>query len=256
MKNMMYGMILSFQFLTRIPLPVNCPWNEKTIKWALRFYPIVGIVIGLILNAILLMGPYVPTWFMAFLLLTVWIFITGGLHLDGWMDVADAIGSNAPLEKKWLIMKDPHIGSFAVISLLFLLGWKYGFLFEVIRSDSHFQSLFSVTLMAAPVMARMGALLLLFYLPSAKTQGLAWEWKKHITYVDLVIAFVPIIVLFSFHLYLSILFLSFLLFLFLYALWVRHVFKGINGDLIGTAIEGGELWVLAVMWSYTLFVTG
>lgn len=252
----MYGIILSFQFLTRVPLPVACPWNKNTIKWALRFYPIVGIVIGLILNSVFLIEPNVPNLFIAFLLLTIWIFITGGLHLDGWMDVADAIGSNAPLEKKWLIMKDPHIGSFAVISLLFLIGWKFAFLYGFISSDSHFQSLFSVTLIAAPALARMGALLLLFYLPAAKTQGLAWEWKKHMSYIDLVIAIVPMLLMIGLYPFLSFFILSFFLFLLFYALWVRHVFKGINGDLIGTAIEGGELWVLAVMWSYTLFVTG
>lgn len=253
MKNMLFGIILAFQFLTRIPLPVTCPWNGKTSKWALRSFPVVGLVIGLLLNAVYLLEPYVPIWFIAFLLLTIWIFITGGLHLDGWMDVADAVGSNAPLEKKWTIMKDSHIGSFAVIALLFLLGWKLAFLYGFISSDSQ---LLPVVLMAAPALARMGALLLLFYLPTAKTEGLAWEWKKHLTFVDLVIAIIPMVFIMIIKPFIALIFLSFILFLLLYFLWIRSVFKGINGDLIGAAIEGGELWFLSVMWSYTLFVTG
>ncbi len=111
-------------------------------------------------------------------------------------------------------------------------------------------------LIAAPAIARMGALILLFFLPTAKTEGLAWEWKKHLTLGDLAVALIPLIVFISLYPILVFVFLSFLLFLLFYSLWVRAVFKGINGDLIGSAIEGGELWVLAIMWSYTLFVTG
>lgn len=253
MKNMFFGVILAFQFLTRIPLPIQCPWNKKTIKWALRAYPFIGLVIGLLLNVIYVMEPYVPGWFLALLLLTIWIGVTGGLHLDGWMDVADAVGSNASLEKKWAIMKDSHIGSFAVIALLFLLVWKWAFLYGLITTD--FMD-FPVILIAAPAIARMGALILLFFLPAAKTEGLAWEWKKHLTLGDLVGALIPLIVFISLYPILVIVLLSFLLFLLLNSLWVRAVFKGINGDLIGSAIEGGELWILAIMWSYTLFVTG
>ncbi len=123
---MFFGIILAFQFLTRIPLPIQCPWNKKTIRWALRAYPLIGLVIGMLLNVIYVMEPFVPGWFMALLLLTIWIAVTGGLHLDGWMDVADAVGSNAPLEKKWTIMKDSHIGSFACISFIIFTCLEMG----------------------------------------------------------------------------------------------------------------------------------
>jgi adenosylcobinamide-GDP ribazoletransferase len=253
MKNIVFGIILAFQFLTRIPMPISCPWTEQTIKWALRFYPIVGLVIGMLLNVVFQLEPYVPIWFISFLLLSVWIFITGGLHLDGWMDVADAVGSNAPLEKKWEIMKDSHIGSFAVISLLFLLVWKLAFLYGISENDSR---VLPVALLAAPAMARWGALFLLFFVPAAKNEGLAWEWKKYLTYWDLVIATFPIVIAIFFYAVFAFIFLSLILFLFVYSIWVRSAFKGINGDLIGTAIEGGELWILTVVWSYTLFVMG
>lgn len=250
MKSMGYGLLLACQFLTRIPIPINCPWDEKTIKWALRFFPIIGVILGIILNGIFLISSHLPEWMTAFLLLTVWIGYTGGLHLDGWMDVSDAVASNGPIEKKWEIMKDSHIGSFAVLSLLFLLGWKLGFLYEI----GHRQKwALTISFVLVPSLSRWGALLFMFFLPTIKNSGLAWEWKKYLTSIDLLISAVPVIIIcFVFPFFLSIL-LAYFLFLLLYMRWAMYTFKGINGDLVGTAIEGGELWILFCIWIFMLF---
>ncbi|WP_078433952.1 adenosylcobinamide-GDP ribazoletransferase [Metabacillus halosaccharovorans] len=250
MKSVIYGICLAIQFLTRIPIPVQCPWNSKTSKWALRSYPFVGLIIGIIMMIVYMaLESYLPAFFLTLFIISGWVWITGGLHLDGWMDVADAVGSNAPLEKKWVIMKDPHVGSFGHIALLFLLAWKAVLVYEMIHFDMFIMSiLFIVTY------SRLGVVMLMIFLPTAKNEGLAWEWKKNLSRNDLIFAIIPVVIL-------SLLFPAFffyvpayILFVILYGRWVIRTFKGTNGDLLGAAIEGGELWGLVVTWIYFSFV--
>lgn len=249
----MYGFLLAVQFLTRIPIPLSCPWNKKTSKWALRSYPVVGLLLGTIITVIaLFLHPYLPEVMLVLFIMTLWVWLTGGLHLDGWMDVADAVGSNASVEKKWQIMKDPHVGSFGILALVFLLSWKGMFIYSILDISIELIYVFLVILS----LSRLSAVILLFIMPAAKQEGLAYEWKKHLHSLDIFIAVLPVFVLFLF--FPSYLFLipAYLLFIVLFGLWVKHTFKGINGDLLGTVMEGGELWGLAMVWIFFSFVMG
>jgi adenosylcobinamide-GDP ribazoletransferase len=252
MKQMMFGFILAIQFLTRLPVPIHCPWNKHTSKWAIRSYPLIGIVLGSIMAAITWsLESYLPITIMTLLILTLWVWLTGGLHLDGWMDVADAVGSNASLERKWEIMKDSHVGSFGIIALLFLLAWKVIVIYVLLESDVLIYAFLFIL-----AFSRLGAVVLMISLPTAKQQGLAWEWKKNINWRDSLYAAIPIAgVLFFFQDFLFFIPVYFL-FIVMFGLWIKHSFKGTNGDLLGTAIEGGELWGLAITWIYFSFVMG
>lgn len=252
MKELIYGFLLAVQFLTRLHVPVECPWNEKTSRWAIRLYPTIGILLGAILLGVgIVLIPYVPIELLTLVIVSVWVWLTGGLHLDGLMDVADAVGSNAPLNKKWEIMKDPHVGSFGIIALFFLLIWK-GILIYLMLDT--FSTDHLVTLMVILALARFAGVALLMFLPTAKKQGLAWQWKKNLGKVDVVYSFVPVLVLLVFLPEYIIIVPVFFLSIGLYSLWLVRTFKGINGDLIGTAIEGGELWGLMLVWIFISYV--
>jgi adenosylcobinamide-GDP ribazoletransferase len=252
MKQMMFGFMLAIQFLSRLPVPFQCPWNKQTSKWAARCYPLVGIVLGQVMLVVIwAFESYLPISMMTLLVLTIWVWLTGGLHLDGWMDVADAVGSNAPLEKKWEIMKDPHVGSFGIIAFVFLMAWKMMMIYSLLESKAAIYAFLFIL-----AFSRLGAVILMIFLPTAKQQGLAWEWKKSLNWVDSLYACVPIaLILFFFQDFLFFI-PAYLLFIVLFGMWIRHRFKGTNGDLLGTAIEGGELWGLAIAWTYTSFVMG
>ncbi|OIJ13614.1 cobalamin 5'-phosphate synthase [Anaerobacillus alkalilacustris] len=251
MKQFIYGFLLAVQFLSRLPIPVACPWNKETSKWALRNYPVVGLLIGTIISLVtIFLQSYLPLAILVLLVLTLWVWLTGGLHLDGWMDVADAIGSNAPLEKKWIIMKDPHVGSFGILALVFLLAWKATLLYFLL--DISYQFIYVCMIIIA--FSRFSAVSLLFFLPTAKKEGLAWEWKSNLSGLDIFIAVLPMCAAFVFFPSYFFVLPTYVLFIALYGVWVRQVFKGINGDLLGTAIEGGELWGLAIAWIYFSFV--
>lgn len=254
MKNMFQGMILSLQFLTRFPLPIACDMSPQTLRWALRFFPFAGLTIGGFFVAIgWLVEPFLPTSLLVLLLLSAWVYTTGGLHLDGVMDVADAVGSNAPLEKKYEILKDSRVGSFAVMALIFLLLWKVALLYELL---SALPTALWIGLLFVPILSRYQALFQLYFFQPIQNKGLAYEWRKHLTVFDLCIAFIWIILFAVLYPPLVMMLPLQVVFSFCYGKWAMKQFKGMNGDLVGTSIEGAELWNLMVLYILLLFVMG
>lgn len=113
------SIIIAFSMYSRIPMPMFT-WNEKDMEHVITFLPLVGAVIGGICYAAVRLSILfeLPCMVITLILTLVPIFVTGGFHLDGFMDVQDAIKSYQSKEKKLEIMKDPHIGAFAIISLV------------------------------------------------------------------------------------------------------------------------------------------
>ncbi len=110
---------VSFSMFSRIPMP-HFKWEEDDMSNSLMFFPWVGAAIGV---PVLLAGySYyalkLPFWAIGVLILLIPIVLTGGFHLDGYMDVKDALSSYADRDKKLEILKDPHVGSFAIIGII------------------------------------------------------------------------------------------------------------------------------------------
>jgi len=249
MRDALFGLVLALQFLTRIPLTMACPWHAGTCRWALRSYPLVGLLVGAALAGLATLGQGLPTSLLALALLSLWVALTGGLHLDGVMDVADALGSNAPLEKRWAIMKDSQVGSFAILALVFLLAWKGALIWALLEAGAS-----PWLWVVLPALARFGALALLRLAPLARREGLAWTWRQHLAPRDLGLALLPLLIVFGFVPGGVWLLGALCLFLFVYGLAMVRAFTGINGDIVGAAIEGGELWLLFIAWSWWWFV--
>jgi adenosylcobinamide-GDP ribazoletransferase len=254
MREAGFGLLLAIQFLTRLPVPVTCPWTPATSRWAVRCYPLVGLLLGacLAVTTSLLQGLLAEP-LLALLLLSLWVALSGGLHLDGLMDVADALGSNAPLERRWSIMKDPQVGSFGILALVFLLAWKGMLLWALLDAGAN-----SGLLVLVPALGRLAGVALLVEAPEARPKGLAWSWKQHLGRADLWLSTLPLIPM-AFWIsggmqWLVVLLCSLLIFLLSYAALMIRAFKGVNGDIIGAAIEGGELWLLLIAWSWWSFV--
>ncbi len=95
-------------------------WKEEDTAKSLAFFPLVGVVIAaafVLLNGIRPMADW-PTAVRVLLSLLIPTAVSGGIHLDGFLDVEDALHSFGDTEKKLEILKDPHIGAFAVIGLV------------------------------------------------------------------------------------------------------------------------------------------
>ena len=109
---------VAFAQYSRIPMP-RFVWKDEDMRYSIAAFPLVGAVIGLLFyglfrGAVWLELPGTAT---ALLLTAVPLIVTGGFHVDGFMDVSDALSSFKTREEKLAILKDPHIGAFAVIRL-------------------------------------------------------------------------------------------------------------------------------------------
>ena len=117
------SLAIAFAMYSRIPIP-RVAWNSENMRYAACFLPFVGVLIGgleVLLfwgGALFGLSPLVR----ALLAAALPILVTGGMHLDGFMDTKDALNSYKPREEKLRILKDSRVGAFAVIRLaLYLL---------------------------------------------------------------------------------------------------------------------------------------
>ena len=112
----MRAAIIAFSMYSRIPMPMF-EWKEEDMKYAMCFFPAIGAVIGAVFFGMYLLLARILTGkiLAAGILLAVPLFITGGIHMDGFMDTCDARASYGDREKKLGILKDTHTGAFAVI---------------------------------------------------------------------------------------------------------------------------------------------
>ena len=116
---------VTFAQYSRIPVPVF-EWDQEDMVYSMSAFPLVGILIGVLDTGVFMICSRfsVPPAASALLMTAVPVIVTGGFHIDGFMDVSDALSSYADREEKLRILKDPHIGAFAVIRLA-VLGLIY-----------------------------------------------------------------------------------------------------------------------------------
>ncbi|WP_242870546.1 adenosylcobinamide-GDP ribazoletransferase [Eubacterium oxidoreducens] len=109
-------MIIALSMYSKIPVP-KMEWTEENMRYTMCFFPLVGAVIGLLewiwfdISFMLEAGDILRSVG----LVLIPVLITGGIHLDGLLDTADAISSYQTQEKRLEIMKDTHAGAFAII---------------------------------------------------------------------------------------------------------------------------------------------
>ncbi|MGI6011062.1 MAG: adenosylcobinamide-GDP ribazoletransferase [Ruminococcus sp.] len=127
MKGLYQSFIIAFSMYSKIPMP-RCEWKEENMAYAMCFWPWVGAVIGLLWYAWGVIGIHVTMahGFFTAVLLLISVFITGGIHLDGLLDTADAMSSWQSRERRLEILKDSHAGAFAVITAVVYFVFYYG----------------------------------------------------------------------------------------------------------------------------------
>ena len=122
---------IALSMYSKIPVP-HTEWKEEDMRYVFIFFPFVGVVIGALELAWFFLCAQldgIPAICKVFIAAAIPIAITGGIHVDGFMDTMDAFHSYREREKKLEILKDPHIGAFSVIMLAF-----YGLCFLALLS--------------------------------------------------------------------------------------------------------------------------
>ena len=261
-KTIWFAFWYAMAFLTRIPA-VNLSAalkknNQQISQTSLYFYPLVGMIIGSILFFIYC----ICTWqvsnpsagfdssslIIAGLILTVWCLITGGLHLDGLADAADAwVGGYGEKQRTLDIMKDPTVGPMGAMLVVLVLLLKFSAL--VVLVDKFESWLLLGALISIPMLARFSIIPLFYFTPYVRKKGLGSNLKQSISPV----IFVAVATLCTL---LSVVFLQqkallILVLLVAILLWARNIMMqrigGTTGDTAGAMIEVQETLLLAAL---------
>lgn len=168
----MKPVMIAFSMYSRIPMP-SFEWEEADKKRALWFLPLVGAVEGLLfLAAYLLVGIFVgQRLFLGAVLTAVPILLTGGIHMDGFLDTCDARASFGNREKKLEILKDSHIGAFAMI-----YGALYLILFYGASATVNLKK--TVIVSIGFILSRTFCGMLIARTPKARTDGMLADFVR------------------------------------------------------------------------------
>ncbi len=244
----MQSLIIAFSMFSRFPMP-KADWREENMRYVFCWFPVVGLVIGIIeLAAFTVLerlgaGPVAKSAAMTVLP----VLLTGGIHLDGFMDTADARSSMADRVRKLEILKDPHIGSFAVIHLAVYMVLTFG-AWSMIGSFPA-----ACVVCSGFVLSRALSGLAAVTMPGAKTDGLLAAFtkpsqKKTVTLVLAVWALAAVLLM-AFADPLSAIAAALAAIL---AIWYYHrvalgEFGGTTGDLAGWFLQVCELLILLLV---------
>lgn len=258
------GLIMGIQFFTSIPIPYAVPMDREHIERAVRTMPILGLMQGAIyagLLYLLLQWTPLSPLASAFFLWLALIVVTGGIHLDGWMDTSDAFFSYRDKEKRLEIMKDPRMGAFGVLSVLVLLSARFLFIYEIVL---HAADTVYMWIMLIPFLSKSAAGVLMIKVRAAKEEGLGTMFKQAAGRWTL--WFYPLYIAIVLALYwlaqpdalagAAILVLMTGCVLFIAAKKSVKWFGGITGDVLGASIEGVEIVLWMTLWLWLYIVMG
>lgn len=135
--NVLYGLLIAVSMYSKIPTP-TVEWTKSRMRYAMCWFPVVGVFCGGLMwlwfrgsgrlgfhpGAAGILGACIP------------VLVTGGIHMDGFLDTLDARCSYGDKEKKLEILKDPHTGAFAILGacVYFML---YGACLIQLFADGH-----------------------------------------------------------------------------------------------------------------------
>ncbi len=231
---------LALSFLTRIPVPGLGKLDPADFGYAALYYPLVGGIIGLLLCLPVALFPEAPPLLLAAVLTVLWAIITGGLHLDGVADGADAwLGGLGDEEKTHRILKDPLVGAAGAIAICAVILIKFSSLTVLLENQLWWAILF------APVLGRTSALLLFLTTPYVRRGGLA---NAVTDFMPITPAWLITLGCLSFGLLLAWQgILWFLLGFWLLRRLMMERLHGCTGDTAGAGIELSEVfWILGI----------
>ncbi len=234
---------VGIMFLTRLPVPSGLRHVDGRLARSARYFPLVGVLIGTIAAGVFwLTGQILPQSTAAGLALVVSIMVTGALHEDGLADTCDGIGGGWTREARLEIMKDSHIGTYGVLSLIIVTAARWLALWHLFDIGA---GTATAALVAACTLSRASMPSLMANLPHARTTGLSHSvgaTSKSTAWIAWGIALLAAFVLTGWGVFWA-------------AIWAgiatlgiarlaRHKIGGQTGDTLGAAQQVSEVAVL------------
>ena len=175
MKKFYHSFLIAFSMYSKIPMP-QCEWNEENMAYAMCFFPWIGVAIGGVTWLWGTFGMYLglsSAFYIVILTFIPW-FLTGGIHLDGLLDTADAMSSWQERERRLEILKDSHAGAFAIITacvyfILWLGAW------DQLLGNYNGICIMSLGFMMSRCLSGIGVITF----PKARTDGTVAEFSRN-----------------------------------------------------------------------------
>jgi adenosylcobinamide-GDP ribazoletransferase len=239
--------LAALQFLTITPPIIRRRFTPQELGRSVGFYPLVGILLGIILevaNHDLRLA--LPAQVSAALALSLWVILSGGLHLDGFLDSCDGLFGGCTAERRLEIMRDERVGAFALTGGILLLLVKYSAIASLPGASS--------ALLLAPTLGRWGMSLAVVAFPYGRSQGLGLDIKNQASWNQVLLAGL-------FSLALCILVAGWAglaalggatLTAWLIGAFALHRLPGLTGDIYGAINELVEAFVLILMAALSL----
>ena len=232
-----------------LPAP-RFDWNERNMRFSICFLPLVGLIVGvaLCLWAQAARALTVDGILFAAVATALPILLTGGIHMDGFMDTVDALSSHQPREKKLAILKDPHTGAFAAIYCVVYLLLSFGLYHALFQTDT----LLIVCL--GFVLSRALAVLGAVTLPNARKEGMLCAFTEYTHKRAAMIAMITVALLAMGGMVRALPVIGgfaagfALLAFFAYRSMAMKQFGGATGDTTGFFLQTAELMLLFGVW--------
>jgi len=248
------ALVVAIGLLTRIPVPRIGEVGPAVLGRSLHWYPVAGLIIGLILvlTVALVPGHFLPGngLLVAALTVTLWVALTGALHLDGLADCADAwVGGMGDRKRTLAIMKDPACGPMGVTAVVLTLLLKVAALETLLTHPA------AGWWWLAPVAARAMLSLAFITLPYVRAGGMGDGLGANASRPGLTLATLLVLTLLALGLSTTLWWLWLTLTVVLFALWRLAVLRrlgGFTGDCAGALVE---LLEVALLVFAALFLT-
>ncbi|MCR5833685.1 MAG: adenosylcobinamide-GDP ribazoletransferase [Selenomonadaceae bacterium] len=246
----MNSFLIGLQFLTRIFVVKQTVWTEKSFGESVRYFPLIGAVLGIISAAIvgalnIFTGGSLPlfTGVIAFVSL---IILTGGMHCDGLMDSVDGLFSGREGEKILQIMKDSRAGSFGVVAMILVAALEISSLAELARLST-WQLIAAIY--SAPIIGRMMMVTTIGLFPYARPEGMGKAFAEYTTrrtiffaVIETILLLLPLIILGGqFLICAGLATLTALLITWRFAMLAKEKIGGVTGDIYGAVTTLSEV---------------